>query len=111
MIATFEALTPTYRCIWQYLDNHLSIDASVKVMLRLLKLANDSHCEEALGRYLISLIHQSATIDIDHIERRFKGTSIRIPTVACQQHPLAEYDHCIPHSLFSQSGATYYATT
>lgn len=87
----------TYRHIWHYLDTTESKEVAPKTMLRLLKLAADYRCEYELGQRVLALIEAKLPLDIPAIERDFNGSHPVLPDVDCQQHPLADYDHYIPH--------------
>ena len=61
-------------------------------MLRLLKLATDCNCEEALGVYVAGLIVGNKSINIEKIEMRFNPNHAALPDVVCVQHNLNQYD-------------------
>ena len=86
----------TYRAIWHYLDQHESQSVAPKIMLRLLKLACDHHCEDKLGQYVMTRIHAQRPISIECIEQRFNGHNPALPNVACEQHSLKHYNQLIP---------------
>lgn len=86
----------TYRSIWQYLDSYESKCVAPKIMLRLLKLAADYHCEHELGEKVLSLIQEKSAIDIQLIESVFNGSNPTLPPIDCKQHVLANYDRYIP---------------
>jgi len=98
-----------YRLIWQHLDKTESKEVAPKLMLRLLKLAADYDCEKKLGERVLSLIQQKIPIDIQLIESDFNDSNPPLPTVACQQHELADYDDCIPFNN-KTTGEQRYAT-
>lgn len=99
----------TYKYIWQHLDIMESKEVAPKLMLRLLKLAADYHCEYELGQHVLSLIQTKLPIDIQIIERDFNGCNPGLPSIDCKQHGLADYDHFIPH-LIKPKGDKPYAT-
>lgn len=86
----------TYREIWDYLDATESLDTAPKMMLRILKLAADYHCEYALGQRISALISNNKYIDILQIEYEFNGANPPLPTVNCTQHAIGLYDSYIP---------------
>jgi len=61
-------------------------------MLRLLKLAADHDCEEALGVYVLGLMTESKPINIDAIEVKFNQHHPSLPDVPCYQHDINQYD-------------------
>ena len=86
----------TYRTIWQYLDKKEAKDVAPKIMLRLLKLACDYHCEEILGAHVMELIQSQKPLSIETIERQFNGYNPPLPVVNCEQHALATYNQLMP---------------
>lgn len=98
-----------YQAIWKYIDERYPRQTSPKTMLRILKLAADYHCEEALSKYLIELIQQKQPIDIAEIESKFNTVNPVLPTIDCKQHDLSHYDAFIYSSnplLLGDSYAT-----
>jgi len=89
--------TLTYQSIWQYLDATESKQVAPKILLRLLKLATDYHCEYELGQHVLSLIQTNSPLDIEIIERDFNGSNPFLPSIDCKQHHLSNYDNYIPH--------------
>ena len=78
-------------------------------MLRLLRLAADYHCEDALGEQTLAEIKAKGFINIQNIESEFNGSNPALPIVDCQQHTLANYDHYIPnhhHAIGGTRNAT-----
>jgi len=108
-----EELMPSedYRLIWKHIDEAFSMEIAPKHFLRLLKLAADYDCEQALGEHVLEIIRKKATIDIASIEARFNTSNPKLPESAGQQHSLAEYDRFIPCSTSTQSaGGAHHAT-
>lgn len=97
-----------YRLIWQYFDATESRDSAPKIMLRLLKLATDYHCEYELGERIRALIDKKMPIDIQVIEQEFNTSNPCLPKVCCKQHELTQYDQCIPtiHLAIGDTHAT-----
>lgn len=91
----------SYRSIWNYIDETEPRQVSSKIMLRILKLAADYECEEALAFYIADLIHHKQKLDIDAIENKFNASNPMLPVIECKQHPLEHYD------VFIQSTATH----
>lgn len=94
----------TYQRIWEHLDTTESKDVAPKIMLRLLKLAADYHCEDALGEQVLAEIKSKGLINIQHIESEFNGSNPALPLVDCKQHTLANYDNYIPNHNQSIGG-------
>lgn len=91
----------TYRRIWQQLDAREARDVAPKIMLRLLKLAADYDCEDALGQKALTYLDNELSLDINALECEFNQMPPPLPHVDCQQHTLKRYDYYI--------GATYAA--
>lgn len=84
-----------YREIWKYLDETEPRQSASKTLLRILKLAADYDCEEALGNYLMNLIYNQQTLNIEEIENKFNTCNPSLPQVECKQHSLRDYDHLL----------------
>ena len=96
----------TYRQIWKHIEASETQRTASKLMLRLLKLAADYVCEEALSAYVMGLIKQDKPLLIEAIESRFNASNPPLPEITCQQHSLADYDQIIrPTSLGGQHAA------
>jgi hypothetical protein len=85
-----------YKKIWRYLDETESRDVAPNIMLRLLKLAADYHCEYDLGESVCGLIDRQAQIDIQVIEQKFNISNPVLCEEDCGQHNLLAYDQHIP---------------
>ncbi|MBT7582935.1 MAG: IS21 family transposase, partial [Kordiimonadaceae bacterium] len=81
-----------YRDIWNVLNQSEQPSIAPKIMLRLLKLAADHDCEEALGVYVLGLMTESKPINIDAIEVKFNQHHPSLPDVPCYQHDINQYD-------------------
>ncbi len=101
--------TETYQAIWEHLDATEDHKVSPKLMLRLLKLAADYHCEYQLGVYVSRLIELNMPFDINAIEKKFNSGHQKLPNIHCQQHLLTDYDECIPTNN-NQLGEKTYGT-
>jgi hypothetical protein len=96
----------TYRAIWRHVDALKDRQASVKLMLKLLKLAADFDCEEALGAHVLERIAQGKLLNIEAIESLFTTERPALPAVICQQHTLGAYDAFIQTSSKGAQNAT-----
>lgn len=81
-----------YQLIWKCIDETETQQAAPKLMLRILKLAADYDCEEALGIYVIKLIDNKQRLDIEAIENKFNARQVFLPSIECKQHTLRDYD-------------------
>lgn len=89
---------PTYKCIWQHIDETLNASTAPKLFLRLLKLAADYDCEESLGHYVMERIKNKHPLHIVDIESRFNTSNPVLPAMPANQHALATYDRYIPNT-------------
>jgi hypothetical protein len=96
--------TEDYKQIWSYLDQKEHKKIAPKIMLRLLKLAADYNCEQALGAHVISLIAAKSAVIIEDIENRFNTSNPKLPKVISEQHNIAEY------AFFNNPGEEYAKT-
>lgn len=86
----------TYQQIWTYIDQTYDASSAPKLFLRLLKLAADYDCEEAIGIYMIKCIKHNRPFHIADIEARFNTSNPVLPRLHSQQHALASYNRYIP---------------
>jgi hypothetical protein len=84
--------TDSYRFIWKFIDETESRQSAAKKMLRILKLAADYDCEDRLALYVLDLIHNKKSIDIEMIETEFNQSNPHLPKIECIQHKLSDYD-------------------
>jgi hypothetical protein len=96
----------TYRAIWQHIEALKDRQASVNLMLKLLKLAADFDCEEALGAHVLERITQGKPLNIEAIESLFTTDRPALPAITCRQHTLRAYDAFIQTASKGVQNAT-----
>jgi hypothetical protein len=96
-----------YRTIWQHLEQTEAKDVAAKMMLRLLKLAAEYHCEVELAHQVLQCIDSKQSIHIPSLERLFNTRIPNMPALECTQHTLAEYDDLL---LNNTTGENHDAT-
>jgi hypothetical protein len=76
---------------WNKLTQAGVTDEACRYMVDLLVLADNYHCEAALGRRVLSALEQGKKASIHSCRERF-GSQTEIPAILCQQHSLSSYD-------------------
>jgi DNA-binding XRE family transcriptional regulator len=94
-----------YKKIWEYLDSYESYQAAPKMMLRLLKLAADYDCENALALHVTALITNNKKININSVETIFNLSNPPLPHIDSIQHDIKQYDFLI--NKHTPSGEVY----
>ncbi len=77
---------------WDKLTQAGVTDEACRYMVDLLVLADNYHCEAALGRRVLSALEQGKKASIQSCRDRFGSQTIEIPALLCQQHSLSSYD-------------------
>lgn len=88
--------SPDYHRIWAYVDEHLAPHKACRYIVRLLHLAASEHCEEALGRYVLSQLDGGELPSEQQCRQRFSPPPATIiPIISPKQHPLDDYDQLL----------------
>jgi len=81
-----------FTLLWQQLTHDGISDSDCRYMVDLLALADNYHCETALGRYVLKEIERQQKPSISQCRAYFSGETIDIPSMENQQHALSSYD-------------------
>ena len=91
--------SPDYHLIWAYVNDTLEPHKACRYIVRLLHLAANEQCEEALGRYVLLGIEKGELPSDYQCRERFSQPSATIaPIIAAKQHALGDYDQLLSSS-------------
>jgi len=82
-----------FTLLWRQLTKEGVKDEDCRYMVDLLVLADNYHCEKALGRYVLKAVESGKKASIQTCRERFGTDDIEIPSILCQQHQLSSYDN------------------
>jgi len=94
-----EDLLPdaTYKEIWCLMDQHCSKQQACKLMVNILKLANDSHQQDQIGTNVLKLLRTGHIPSLGQLQRKYNPSRQRqsLPQVSGHQHSLKDYDNLL----------------
>lgn len=85
-----------YRQIWKIIDNEQEAKAASRLMVKLLALAAEHHCEGALGRYVLNQWDRGSLPTIEQCQNRFAPVTIKVPKIKTKQHTIISYNQLLP---------------
>jgi hypothetical protein len=76
-------------------------------MVGILKIAADYECEEALGAFVLNMLHKGTIPCLGALQKRYQPSAAQseMPEVNVTQHPLRSYNQLL--SSFLTEEATY----
>jgi len=87
---------PTYRALWQQVDNTLAPRAACQWMVGVLYLAATHTDERHLGDYLTDQLQQGHCPSLSQLQHQFGSpASPDVPVIEVKQHALSAYNHLL----------------
>ena len=81
-----------FSLLWEQLTFDGLSDADCRYMVDLLVLADNYHCEAALGRYVFNGLEANQKPSIKQCRELFAPSNLEMPVIVSQQHNLNHYD-------------------
>jgi hypothetical protein len=98
-----------YKLIWQHIDKTIPGKPACKLIVGLLQLASEAHCELALAEVVLNLIQNDKQIKLVELQKRFSLKSIETPMVVVNQHAINGYDNLIIKDFYNVNQEACYA--
>lgn len=85
--------TADYQEIWRLIDEKCSVRHACKLIVGILKLANDYNCEKKLGERVLRILKKDLIPSLGELQRRYEAPpKTKPPVLAIPQHSLKSYD-------------------
>lgn len=88
--------TPTYRKIWEHINQTMDSKQACKFIVGLLHLAATENCEQALGELVVRYMMLKKPLQLAYFQNKFKSETI-VPELVVSQHSLTSYEAFIPY--------------